>query len=131
MGGKCLGRDTRASVPNRAPNGRKKRAEKEGAKVEETVKEDRVEGPMEEETSGTTDEQGRLKMRPVRACATQPDEEPSSSANANLQLSETQPPLAQAEVPSPPPRPPPARPMVPLRILLHLDTNFHTAQPLV
>ena len=58
-------------------------------------------------------------------------EEPSSSANTNVQLSETQPPLAQTEVPSPPPRPPPAKSMVPRRILPHFHTNFHTAQPIV
>ena len=46
-------------------------------------------------------------------------------------LSEIQPPLAQAEVPSPPPHPPPAMPMVPRGIRPHLDTNHHTAQQIV
>ena len=80
-----------------------------GAEGEEIAKEDRVEEPMKERMFVTTD---RLKMLPVRARTTRHDEERGASANANHQLSETQPPLAQVEVPSPPPGPP-AKPMVP------------------
>ena len=106
---------------------------RKGAKGEEMAREDRGEGPVKEKMFVTTDEQGRLKMLPVRARPTQLDEEPGASANANVQLSETQPQplLAQAEVPSPPPRPPPAKPMVPRRILPHAETDFHTTQSLV
>ena len=88
---------------------------------------------MKEEMFVMIDEPGRLinKVLPVRAGAMQHDEESSPSANTNLQLFEIQPPLAQAEVLSPPPRPPPVKPMVPRRILPHTETNFHTAQPLV
>ena len=70
---------------------------RKGAKGEEMAREDRGEGPVKEKMFVTTDEQGRLKMLPVRARTTQLDEEPGASANANVQLSGTQPrpPLAQ------------------------------------
>ena len=130
--GNGLGGDTRASRPNRAPNGRRKQAGKgKGRRWRKWRRGDRVEQPVK--MFVTTDEQGKLKMLPVRTRATQRDEEPGVSANANVQLSETRPPppLPQAEVPSPPPRPPLAKPMVPRRILPQTDGNFHTAQPLV
>ena len=102
--GNGLGRDT----------DERSERKKKGAKVEEMAKEDRAEEPVKEKMFVTTDEQGRLKMLPVRARATRHDEEPGASANANLQLSEIQPSRAQAEVPSPPLHPPPAMPMVPV-----------------
>ena len=110
MGGERYGKRHKGEPATpRAKRTREARGKRKGAKVEKTAKGDRGDEPMIEWMFVTTDKQGRRKMLAVRARATQP----------------------QAEVPSPPPRPPPAKPMVPRRILPHPDTNSHTAQPLV
>ena len=89
MCGKRSGkRDKSESAKPRAKRTKEASGNKKGAKVEETPKEVRVEEPIKTKIFVTTDEQGRLKMLPVRARATQHDEESSSSANANLQPSE-------------------------------------------
>ena len=82
--GNGLGRDTRASRPNRAKRTKETSGKRKEAKAEEAAKEDRGEEPMKENMFVATDEQGRLKMLPVRARTTQLDEEPGASANGNL-----------------------------------------------
>ena len=126
MGGKRAGKRHKGEPAKpRAKRTKEASGKRKGARVEETAGEDRVEEPMKERMFVTTDEQGRLKMLPVRARATQHDEAPGASANANVQLSEPQPPppLPQADLPSPPPRPPPAKPMVPVG-------SFRTPRPI-
>jgi len=59
------------------------------------------------------DEPIRENMFPLRTRAKQHDDEVGSSANASLQLPQSQLPLPRVEVPSPPPRPPQAKPMLP------------------
>ena len=106
MGGERSGKRHKGEPAKpRAKQAEEGSGKKKGAKREETAKEDRVEESIKEKMFVTTDEQGRLKMLPVQARATQHSKEPGASANANLRLFEIQPPLPQAEVPSPPPRP--------------------------
>ena len=52
----------------------------------------------------TTDENGKLKMLPLRTWAKQHDEEVDSVANVNPQPPQAQLPLPQIDIPPPPPR---------------------------
>ena len=83
---------------------------------------------MKEKIFGMTDEQGRLKMLPVRARATQHN---TTKNPAHLPM-RTLSCLKSNLLFLPPPHPPPAKPMVPpRRTLPQTDTNIHTAQLLV
>ena len=79
----------------------------------------------------TTDENGKLKMLPIRTWAKQHDDEVDSVANANPQPPQAQLPLPQMDVPPPPPRQPQAKPIVLCRIFLHGDTSYLLISPSV
>ena len=67
----------------------------------ETTKAATIDEPIREEMFVTTDENERLKMLPLRARAMQRDDEVDLSANANLQLPQSQ-LLPQVDDPWPP-----------------------------
>ena len=71
------------------------------------------------------DENGRLKMLPLRARAMQRDDEVDLSVNSNLQLSQAQ-LLPPVDDPSPRPH---AKQMVLRRILPHPDTSHPLIRP--
>jgi len=96
---------------------------KEPSRKQKGVRPEETTEPIREKMFVTTDENGKLKMLPLRIRATQHDEEVGLSANANPRPSQAQAPPPKADVPSPPPRPPQAKPMVPRRILPHPDTH--------
>ena len=102
---------------------------RKGVGVEEMTNVASIDEPIREKMFVTTDENGKLKMLPLRARAKQQDDGLDSSANANPQPPQARFPLPQVEVPSPPPRPPQAKPMVPRRILPHPDISLPLVSP--
>ena len=97
-------------------------------RVEETTKVATIHEPQREKMFVTTDENGRLKMLPLRAQAIQHDHEIDPSANVNLHLSQTRLPLPHVDDPSPPPGPPLAN-QVPHRTHPHADTSYPLIGP--
>ena len=105
-GGQQRGNRSTPPMQNCAINGRPSR-KKKGERVGESGR-DEKRGQYRRDDKRTmlvtTDENGKLKMLPLRTWAKQHDEEVDSVANVNPQPPQAQLPLPQTDIPLPPPR---------------------------